>query len=131
MKIFLFLCTWAVIMQVQKCKDKSPATEPFMQNENTYAIVISFYSIGQGINSSAQEEYDRWLEQYMQQHSGQLLVEKYPWGREGEIDYCIQYAGLDKSAQKTFLEKTKAMLSKKENVRIEENAECVHKKWSK
>ena len=101
-----------------------------MGNENsnstktTYDLVLSFYSIGAGIDNEAKEGYDKFLEGY----KGKVNAEETRWGREGEVDYCLKLSGLSEGEKKDFVAKSRQVLEKSKLVHIKENSPCVHKK---
>jgi hypothetical protein len=54
-------------------------------------------------------------------------MKKAAWGREGEVDYCIDLNNLDAEKQNVFLLQTKEILIQSQLVHIVENAPCKHK----
>lgn len=97
--------------------------------EFKYPLFISFYSIGEGINVDALIKFESFLNEFLQKnHLESIGEEKFNWGREGEIDYCISFKNINQLTIVEFINQTKTLLSGKQNVIIKEQAECVHKR---
>jgi hypothetical protein len=62
---------------------KQEEIKPFAQ------LVISFTSMGAGINSKARDQFLEHITWFNEQNHCELMFDKKPWGREGEIDYCF------------------------------------------
>jgi hypothetical protein len=97
-----------------KCQHSASA------GEGKYRLVISFYSIGQGINTNKHEKFQAFLTNY----SPKIKYESVKWGREGEIDYCFQLSELSAVQQAEFVNKAKEILVPPVNV--SENVRCPH-----
>lgn len=102
----------------------SDSTNSNRMGNGNYDLVLSFYSIGAGIDNEAKESYDKFLDSYRDKVS----VEETRWGREGEVDYCLKLSGLSEGEKNDFVEKSRNLLEKSKLVHINENAPCVHKK---
>jgi hypothetical protein len=61
---------------------------------------------------------------YNKENKVELKVETFPWGREGEIDYCLKLSELNNQQQVKFIADTKEVLKKSELVRYYENRTC-------
>jgi len=96
------------------------ATQP--QNDNV-RFIVSFYSIGQGIDLKANDEFVKFLDSYQKK----ISYTPTHWGREGEIDYCLALTELSASEQTEFVKKANEILSKSNLVHQKENAKCEHK----
>ena len=53
-----------------------------------------------------------------------LNYETTNWGREGEVDYCLKLAELDKKKQELFITEIKEILKNSALVRFKENTLC-------
>jgi hypothetical protein len=84
--------------------------------------VVSFYSIGEGIDGKVKDEFVKFLESYPKKIAYTLAH----WGREGEIDYCLGLNELSTTEQTEFIRKAAAILSKSKLVHTQENAKCNH-----
>jgi len=91
-----------------------------------YSVVVSFYSKGEGIDEKAFAVYNTFLDGFEKQHNINLNYVRTPWGREGEVDYCIQLNNMDSGKQSNFLMQTKEILFQSQLVHILENAPCKH-----
>jgi hypothetical protein len=93
-----------------------------------YSLVVSFYSIGAGIDAPIAQEFDYYVRDFQEQHADYFYAERVPWGREGEIDYCIQYPTLNKEKAQEFIRKTNEIISKSKMVHMTENGECKRRR---
>ena len=72
--------------------------------ENTIKnLVVSFYSIGSGIDYKSAEKFEQFLNTFTLENGSKPVYEKIGWGREGEIDYFIALEGWKYSEAKTFV----------------------------
>ena len=108
-----------------KCDRASWPSPPTVTTtvEDTYRLVVSFYSKGEGIDNKVNEAFVKVLDS----NSKKIVYEPTHWGREGEIDYCLKLSELSSIEQNDFVKKVKEVLSKSSLVHINENAKCVHK----
>jgi hypothetical protein len=88
-----------------------------------YRLVISFISIGGGID---QESYAK-IKDFIDNHPKKPAFTEHRWGKEGEVDYCLHLKELSKKEQKVFVEDVKKLITKKEMVAIYENHAYVKK----
>lgn len=93
-----------------------------------YSLVVSFYSIGAGIDAKTATEFDYYIRDFQEQHGDYFYAERVPWGREGEIDYCIQFPTLKKEKAEEFLTKAKEITSKSKMVHFNENTDCKRRR---
>ncbi len=130
-KVTLLLLT-GITFFAFACKNQEKTTEnntkKMNQSQNTYALVVSFISIGQGVDQKAIEQFNQLIADIEQKKQVKINYEKIPWGREGEVDYCFNLSELDKETRQLFLTKTDELLSKNTLVKVEKNAACVHKR---
>ena len=99
-----------------------------LNEKNTYRLVVSFYSTGSGSDSKSIDMFENFLADYSVQHNLRLAFDKTPWGREGEVDYCVRLDNLNFEAQKNFVLQTREILFQTQLVYITENAACRHKR---
>lgn len=88
-------------------------------NDEKYRLIISFFSIGEGINLKTNEEFEKFLSSYTPKIKHELIT----WGREGEKDYCFKLTELTDVQQEEFVRKAKEVTTKK--VHIKENEKCT------
>ncbi len=106
-----------------KCEHANWPPLPTITEEETYPLVVSFYSKGEGIDNKVNEAFVKFLASYTKK----IVYEPTHWGREGEIDYCLKLSKLPPAEHADFIKKAKDLLSKSALVHVNENAKCVHK----
>lgn len=87
-------------------------------------LIVSFYSIGTGINSQARNRFIEYISRYEKAKAVKLAKEEVHWGREGEVDYCLQLKEIRPKERQKFILKIRSLLKNAKYVRIEENAPC-------
>lgn len=125
MKDFLIIFL-LYIMNIQNCQNKNSTAGN--QNEHVSTLLISFISKGSGINYTAKNVFDEYIASFEKKHNVKIQYEEHGWGREGEVDYCINLSNLKDKEKNIFLSGTYERLSNQDNVIIEKNGECRHKK---
>lgn len=131
----LAICS-LVLLSIVSCKNKKNATAASKTTtqttttnsttpptEDSYRLVVEFFSIGQGIDGKSNDEFVKFLDSYPKK----IAYTPTHWGREGEIDYCLKLSELSTSEQSDFVKKAQEILSSSKLVHINENAKCVHK----
>jgi len=115
-----------LVLFIAGCKatQEETVTDNQADGRQVYHIVVSFYSIGAGINTQARNALNNLLEEYTTQKNLPVHVEKRPWGREGEVDYCIDLKDLTQKDRQQFINKSKEYLASQDWVRIKENTVC-------
>ena len=89
-------------------------------------LSVSFFSRGSGIDYKKRGEFDSYIIDFQKNEHISLSVEQLKWGREGEVDYCIDLKSLSKSKQQKLITGTKQLLSASELIRITEKDVCKH-----
>lgn len=97
-------------------------------HDSLYLMRVSFISRGSGTDRKAKQTYEQFIRQFEIDHNVMVQYEKTPWGREGEVDYCIKSITADTTLQRQFILQTNDQLKDKKLVRIYENVPCKHKK---
>ena len=110
-----------------KSKDSSTGQNEIPQPEN-YSLVVSFYSIGSGIDRPVAQEFDYLVKDFQEQFGEDFIAERVSWGREGEVDYCIQLGKLKPTASASFKSRADIILRKTERVHSKENAPCIRRR---
>lgn len=82
-------------------------------------LVVSFISKGEGIDDKTKEEFDKWLA--MRERFTYSVT---PWGREGEVNYCVRMTNISVREQEIFVKEVRGFLVDKELVLISEYAKC-------
>jgi len=110
-------------------KEEQTYIAPKIQIDSTiYSLVVSFYSIGSGIDFNVAKEYNQMLSSYTTSDGLLLDFDKVSWGREGETDFCIRLNSFSKKEKEIFLEKSEGILKKTERVHTKGNASCRQKR---
>lgn len=123
MKVKINFLIFAVMLILPFVSCKSTAQNATSTPGNN-RMVVSFISKGNGINNQIHEQFEK----FVQGHPKKPIMENYRWGREGEIDYCLQLKELSKKDQVKFVDEVKKIIGNSDVVLLTENAPCVHKK---
>jgi hypothetical protein len=120
---------------------KIPSTENKIKEENKKVdldnknieelperLLVSFYSIGGGIDLKSAQLFDNFITAYKTSQGKSVSYERVPWGREGELDYCILFDGMSASELNAFIESAKAKVSDCKMVHFKINGECKRKR---
>lgn len=100
-----------------KAKKETTATAQTQSNKNNPVCTmrIEFYSIGSGTDYSSIEKLNKYLE------TKKIPFEAKPWGREGEVTYCLKFSDKKAAEIKNVKEEVKKMLANSQFTRIEED----------
>ena len=110
-----------------KSKESNTNQNEIPQTEN-YSLVVSFYSIGSGIDRPVALEFDYLVKDFQEQFGDDFSAERVSWGREGEVDYCIQLYKLKSASRDSFKSRAESILKKTERVHSKENAPCIRRR---
>lgn len=134
MKNIAFYIIYSLLLLVLSCKSNnstkaSDKTNQSTVNQNTiqeekYPLVLSFYSIGSGVDGNHLRKFSEFLESYQPK----LTPIVTPWGREGEVDFCFTLSELSTKQRSQFVKQVREQLKDCKLVHINENAPCVHKR---
>ncbi len=86
-------------------------------------FVVSFISIGAGIDRDTVKEF----EDFLNTKYPDLSYEANPAGYEGERDYCFDLSDLSEEQQAVFREESTHILQKSKLVQISEEENCPKK----
>ena len=92
------------------------------------SMLISFYSRGAGSDYEVIAEFERFISDYGVSGKNVPTFERIRWGREGEIDYCIQWKDLAPEEKSKFTEQVNLILKKSKLVHVSYNATCAHRR---
>ena len=87
-------------------------------------IVVSFSSECCGPDNDAMQRVDQVLERFERRHKTRLRIEKAHWGREGEIDYCLDLSAVANQLSEELLESIRAQTNGARLVTVTVNGEC-------
>lgn len=105
-------------------KDNKSTVNQATKQEEKYTLVLSFYSIGTGVDGNNLRKFSEFLENY-QPKLNPIVT---PWGREGEVDFCFTLSELSTKQRSQFVKQVREQLKDCKLVHINENAPCVHKR---
>ena len=89
-------------------------------------VVVSFYSKGAGTDAAAINNFLDFVANFENHNQVKISPEKTPWGREGEVDYCMDLENMDSDMQAGFVVQMREILSQSQLVHISEYAPCLH-----
>ena len=93
-------------------------------NDSLMRLIISFYSIGQGIDRGQKEKLISFLDGYEKKAGKKIEYSEVHWGREGETDYCFPMKGFSDMQVTDFIKGAKESLNTAEHVHFLENQVC-------
>ncbi len=96
--------------------------------DSMYRIIVSFISIGEGIDVNAVQQLEEITINHQRDFGMPLAKEEYRWGREGEVDICFKMKDSSRKAKDAFAREVRAKFEANKLVQIEENAVCRHKR---
>ncbi len=99
-----------------------------MKNDTNYRLIVSFISIGEGIDSKARESMDSMINSLKERKKSSITMEIMPWGREGEVDYCFKLNELSEKEREDFVSEVKTQFKGNNLVQIAENQPARHKR---
>ena len=119
----------AIIENKEETKSKeSTSSQNEISQTEIYSLVVSFYSIGGGIDRAVAQEFDYLIKDFQEQFGDDFSAERVSWGREGEIDYCIQLGKLKTASLNSFKSRAEIILKKTDRVHSKENAPCIRRR---
>ncbi len=89
-------------------------------------LSVSFFSRGSGIDLKNRGEFDNYITGFQKNNHLTIAYEQKKWGREGEVDYCIELASIPKNKVDIFLTETRHLLNQSQLVIITEVDVCRH-----
>ncbi|MFL5754358.1 MAG: hypothetical protein ACJ76F_13185 [Bacteroidia bacterium] len=102
-------------------KITTAATPQTMSKETNYDFIVSFISIGAGIDHKTREKLDNFLET----NKKKPVLDKIQRGREGETEYCFRFPEFSTNERKTFIEEVKKVVGTTDLVKFSENQSRV------
>ncbi len=119
--------TQSTNQQVNPSGNNSNETNPSasLPKDDKMRFVVSFYSIGEGIDLKTHDAFVKFLDSY----SKKIAYEPKHHGREGEVDYCLGLKELTPAEQNEFVSKAKTLLTGSKLVHQKENGNCDNTNW--
>jgi hypothetical protein len=109
------------VTEVEESKRAEQTEMPPVPTQKTVRLVVTFASIGAGIDPNAKTMLDAYINSFKEK-SGKLV--KYgtlAWGREGEYDCEFSLNELNLNEQSDFVKGLKKQLEGNQLIQIEEN----------
>jgi hypothetical protein len=103
------------------------AVEIVSQKDSFSNIMVSFISIGSGTDGKARVNFLALLDTFQKDKNIALEIEVRRWGREGEVDYCINTTTLSKNDLLELKNSTSKLLGENKLVRMNYGSKCVLK----
>lgn len=100
------------------------SVEPAPSRHTTHRVVVSFTSIGTGIDGAARDQLLEILDRWRIAKGHELETERRRWGKEGETDVCVTLDELSDAERGKFLGEVRAVAGKSDRVQITESATC-------
>ena len=105
----------------------STCTHTFATQKQTVSkdkLSVSFFSKGSGIDLKKRGEFDLYLKEFEKKEHLSLAVEQIKWGREGEVDYCIELKPLSKKKCKRLIAGANLLLGNASLVHVSQTDAC-------
>lgn len=99
--------------------EESPPRD--MAQPDTFRVVISMISIGEGTDPEGPAKVDRVLKQWEAKYGRSVDYTVQPWGREGEADYNFMLRGMTKEQQEEFITLLQSGLKDERLILVTEN----------
>lgn len=151
-KLILSVCGMAVLLScknpkpVAQAATPEPAAQPApvvpanaviasdapmheeLQTEN-YDLIISFISIGEGIDYKEEKLVMDAIAERESKMKKEVIKEEVRWGREGEKDICIRLTDFSDKEKTEFIQSIRSSVkNERKLITFEENAQCRHKR---
>lgn len=107
-----------------KESNASKSTAPKSEEKKIFLFTVSFISKGAGTDFQIRQKYDAFITDFETRNNVKVTINKAPWGREGEMDYCIEFTNINKETTEKFITESKALLSVSDRINIGENTHC-------
>jgi hypothetical protein len=125
MKTILLLCI--IFGFSHSCKNTEKNVQSAHNNASSSAqkpIIVSFYSIGSGIDYERFESFKSWLDASPYKKEGKISFKIIAWGREGEKDFCIILNSKNNNEKDQLIQSIRSQLANAEHVHIIQDQNC-------
>ncbi len=109
-------------VKTENTVNKSTATTE--DGKKLFRFTVSFISKGAGTDYQIRQKYDAFVTDFETRNKVKIIINKAAWGREGEMDYCIEFTNINKEITDKFIAESKALLSASDRINIGENTHC-------
>jgi hypothetical protein len=100
-------------------EDAAPQRES--KEPDTFRVVVSMISIGEGTDPDGPSKLEKFLKQYHTETGTTVSYSMQPWGREGEVDYNFPLRGMTAAEQADFVSRLQAAMKDEKLIRVTEN----------
>ena len=107
-----------VLLSCKTIKSQQPAN-----SVSKHDLIVSFFSVAYGIDHKAKASLDIIITEDTTKGKT-IIVEKTSWGREGEVDYCIDLQNYSIKDKKEFINRVKVALQPSTLVSVKEDDVC-------
>jgi len=119
---------WVVKEEVLTTPPVAIKIPPARADTMPYHYLVSFYSPGDGIDHETASAFEAFLKEEISQKPEKLSFERVPWGREGELDFCIRIHSFNDQERSGFDQALRQVISKSKKVKVYENQPCRYLK---
>jgi hypothetical protein len=110
--------------KTEEAKVSAPTSTQASKNADSVQLLnVRFFSIGSGIDYKSLNRFDIMMTN-MQREDPNIVYNKYPWGREGEVDCCIEVSRLPLEQKRVIEDSIRMVLSTSTNTRLSINKPC-------
>lgn len=106
---------------VAPTETRTPPAASNGKEDNKYRYIVSFYSIGTGVNGAAIQQLEGFIKQFETKNKVSVPYVPVRWGREGEVDYCFKLNGMTAVQQVSFIKESQELLKGAEHINYKEN----------
>lgn len=99
-------------------------TTTIVDEKKIFRFTVSFISKGAGTDFKIRQKYDAFVTDFETINKVKIVINKAAWGREGEMDYCIEFNDITKEITEKFIAESKALLAASDRINIGENTHC-------
>lgn len=105
---------------------QTPATAAANTEKNgaVARVIVSFISRGAGTSPDAKKAFQNYVADFSKRYERTVSADTVRWGREGEVDYCLQLSNFDLEEQRKFVDGLKQALANVPLVNMTENRPC-------
>ena len=104
---------------VDKSEDAAPPREA--AQPDTYRVVISLISMGEGTDPQGPAKVENLLKSWERRYGEKVAYTVQPWGREGESDYNFTLRGMSPANQEEFVKQLQSALKDEKLILVTEN----------
>ena len=99
-------------------------SESTSQKDSLKNIIVSFISIGSGTDGKTRTSFLALIDTFQKEKNISLAIDVRRWGREGEVDYCINTTTLNATDLKDLSLRIKKIVAESSLVNYYENKSC-------